>query len=87
MINQETFVARDNIPADKRIPLQFSWATTYNEYNQIFMGLSSVLRKSVVKHEMAHMLIYWNGVDVKGPGGDHPTKIFDGHCGITETST
>lgn len=48
---------------------------------QMYIAIPYRWDEAVVKHEMAHFLLYWAHI----ANGGHPNPYFDGHCGFAAT--
>jgi hypothetical protein len=64
--------------------LYVNWAVgqSYILEGLIFVALPHRGEELVIKHEMLHFLLFWNGVP---PAGDHHPMPFFGQCGMSIT--
>lgn len=80
-INQDRFR-----PWNMKPKPAFVDGVAYLEAAEIYLGINHALDESIVKHEQAHVLIYWAGKDSVG---DHPLEYYpdvntaDAKCGVT----
>lgn len=80
-VNAFSFVI-SNDTAEIKIP---AMGRTSNPANQIFVGFYHIWDVAVIKHEMLHLLLYWDGRF--NPMDPHPVLYYNGDvgkCGVTE---
>lgn len=80
-INALVFADSVTASADETAGKPVSWlaAGSYLLELQIFVALPYRYTEEIIKHEMLHWLLFWNGISM----GGHPAPYY-GRCGVRE---
>lgn len=70
-----------DLPEDPSPPGSVTLGHAFAKEWQMFVAITHRFDEVVVKHEMAHFLLYWAHI----ANGGHPARYFDGHCGFAAT--